>query len=220
MDAGNYVDAAQKLEEIVDANDENAEAYFLLGVARFNLGEYELARSAFERALELDPERAASVHHNLGALAYQMQDFQTAETEFKAALETDPDDPDTHYQLGATYLVQALPANTMTPDAEMLTRAEEQFEKALDLAPGKGEALVGLGNVYLLDNRVEEAVEVLEQAVDGNPEMGEALFALGRAYTLAGETEEARATLQRFLEGNPPEVWAEQARQILAQLGE
>ncbi|MGC9399382.1 MAG: tetratricopeptide repeat protein [Anaerolineae bacterium] len=220
IEAGEYQAAVQVLEEIVANNEENAEAYFLLGLSYFNLNQYQKARDAFNRALELDPQRAAAIHHNLGALAYQMGDIETAETEFKAALEIEPDDPDTHYQLGATYLIKALPAEQQTPDPERLAQARAEFEQALELAPGKAEALVGLGNSYLLENRLEEAIETLAKAVEASPEMPEALFALGRAYALNGQSEEAREVLERFLDTNPPEVWAQQAQQLLNQLGD
>ncbi len=220
IEAGEYQVAAQALEEVVAKNEESGEAYFLLGLSYFNLNRYQDARDAFNQALELDSERAAAIHHNLGALAYQMGDIETAEAEFKAALETEPDDPDTHYQLGATYLVKALPADSQMPDPEMLEMARAEFERALELAPGKAEALVGLGNSYLLENRLEDAVETLEDAVDANPEMPEALFALGRAYALVGQAEDARETLERFLQTEPPAVWAQQAQQLLEQLGE
>jgi tetratricopeptide (TPR) repeat protein len=220
IEAEEYQAAAEELEKVVAENKENAEAYFLLGLSYFNLNQYQDARDAFNQALDLDSDRAAAIHHNLGALAYQMGDIETAETEFKAALETEPDDPDTHYQLGATYLVKALPANSQLPDPEMLAEAQAEFERALELAPGKAEALVGLGNSYLLENRVAEAIETLQEAVEVNPEMPEALFALGRAYALSGQAEEARETLERFLQTNPPEVWAQQAQQLLGQLGE
>jgi len=220
IDAGDYAGVPQALEAIIAQDEEDAEAHFLLGLAYFNVNNYEKAREAFERTLALDPQRAAAVHHNLGALAYQTGDLQTAVDEFNAALTADPDDPDSHYQLGATYLIMALPANSLTPDQSMVVKAQEEFEKALELSPGKPEALVGMGNVHLLQNQVEEAISFLEEAVEQNPEMPEALFALGRTYAASGDVENAKATLQRFLESNPPEVWAQQAQEILTQLGE
>lgn len=220
IEAGDYATAAQGLEAWIAQNSDDAEAHFLLGLAYFNTGNYDKARTAFERTLALDPQRAAAVHHNLGALAYQLGELETAVEEFKVALEADPDDSDTHYQLGATYLVMALPADSLTPDEAMVKQAQTEFEKALELSPGKVEALVGMGNVHLLQSQVQEAIEVLEQAVAENPDMPEALFALGRTYAAAGQTAEAKQTLQRFLETNPPAAWAQQAQQLLDQMGE
>ncbi len=220
MDAGEFTAAADMLEQIVAQDQENAEAYFLLGLSYFNLANYEKAQGAFEQTLKLDPERAAAVHHNLGALAYQTGDMNTAIEEFKSALDADPNDSDTHYQLGATYLVLALPTEIQPPDEEKLQQAQAEFEASLALTPGKPEALVGIGNIYLLQNRLPEAIETLEQVVEDNPQMREALFALGRTYATAGDVPQAQATLQRFLDTDPPAVWAQQAQEILTQLGE
>ncbi len=217
--AKNYDQAALLLETIIAAEPNHAEAHFLLGLANFNLGRHAQAQTAFRRSLELDDERAAAIHHNLGALAYQINDYETAVAEFTAALQFEPNDPDTHYQLGAAYLILAIPENSFFPDEALLLQAQEEFETALHLAPSKPEALVGLGNVYLLQNRLPDAIAILEQAAAENPSMLEALFGLGRAYAIAGNNAAAQETLQAFLALNPPEVWAEQAREILTMLG-
>ena len=214
MDAGDYVGARDALEQVVASNAEDAEAYFLLGLTYFNLEEYEKARESFVRTLELDSDRSAAVHHNLGVLAYQIGDMETAVAEFKTAIEADANDPDSHYQLGAAYLQMA----STTSDVALLAKAEAEFKQVLTLAPGKPEALVGLGTLYMSQNKVVEATTLLEQAVEENPEMREALFALGIAYFSSGETVLAKQTLQRFLDTDPPTRWAEEAQDILAQI--
>lgn len=88
----------------------------------------------------------------------------------------------------------------------------------LTLAPGKPEALVGLGTLYLNQNRIAEATKLLEQALQGNPEMREALFALGMAYFASGDVDSAKTTLQKFLDTQPPEQWANEAREIMEQM--
>lgn len=220
MDAGEYTIAQQALEAIIAEDKENSEAYFLLGLSHFKLGEIAPARAAFNRALELDPERAGAVHHNLGSLAYQEGELETAEKELKTALELEPNDPDSHYQLGATYLMMALPLNDAPPNAERIAQAQAKFEECLELAPDKAEALVGLGNSYLLQNNLEGALELLEKAVEKSPQMPEALFTLGRTYAMSGQTEQAQTTLNEFLATNPPATWRQQAEDILNQLEE
>lgn len=219
LDAGDFQAAKTSLEQIVASDAENAEAHFLLGLAYFNLQDYTKAEEFFNRSLELDPGRAAAVHHNLGVLAYQLGNMDQAMQEFETALEIDPSDPDTHYQLGAAYLVMAFPMGALEPDAEFLAQSEAEFEQALDLSADKPEALVGLANVYMFQNKNSDAIGLLERAVEKNPEMREALFALGRAYAVSGQMDRARETLQDFLETEPPEVWAQQAQELLNQLG-
>ncbi len=65
IDAGDFESARTKLEAIVAADETNAEAHFSLGLTLFNLGDYTAAGEHFTRSLQLDPERAAAVHHNL-----------------------------------------------------------------------------------------------------------------------------------------------------------
>ncbi|MBN1247175.1 MAG: tetratricopeptide repeat protein [Anaerolineae bacterium] len=218
MDIGDYAGAKADLEAVLAENDENAEAHFKLGLASFNLGEYEAAKEHFNRSLALEPDRAAAVHHNLGVLAYQVGDMDTALEEFQAALAADPDDADTHYQLGATYLILAYPMGAMEPDADRLAQAQAEFDRALEVSPGKPEALIGLANIYMLQNEMEQAIALLEDVVAERPDMREALFALGRSYAAVGETDKAITTLEQFLQTDPPAVWAEQAEELLQTL--
>jgi len=220
IDAGDYEAAKVALEEIVAVDTQDAEAHFLLGLTYFNLQAYDQATDFFNQAMALDSERAPAVHHNLGVLAYQLGDMETAIAEFESALAIEPDDADTHYQLGAAYLVMAFPIGALEPDTTHLTQSQKEFEQALALTSDKPEALVGLANVYMFQNKLTEAIELLEKAVEKVPDMREALFALGRAYAVSGQMEKASETLHAFLETDPPEVWAQQARELLTQLGE
>jgi protein O-GlcNAc transferase len=219
MDAGQFETARTKLEEMLTQDEQNGEAHFKLGLTQFNLGDYQSARASFSRSLELEPDRAAAVHHNLGVLAYQTGDMTTALAEFQAALAADPEDADTHYQLGATYLIQAFPVGALEPDAALLQQAEGEFNRSLELVPQKPEALVGLANIDMLRNDMDAAIDRLEQAIAQSPGMREALFALGRSYAATGQQDKAKATLQQFLDTDPPEMWAQQAEEMLAELG-
>lgn len=215
IDAGDFETARTDLEAILAEDAENAEAHFKLGLVLFNSGEFEAARTQFNASLSFDPDRAAAVHHNLGVLAYQVGDMDTATAEFMAALEADPDDADTHYQLGATYLILAFPMGAMEPDAGRLQQAEDEFNRALAVESDKPEALVGLANIHMLRNEMPQAISTLERAIEQSPQMREALFALGRAYAAVGDTANAKTTLDQFLATDPPAVWAEQAEEIL-----
>jgi tetratricopeptide (TPR) repeat protein len=218
LDAGQFAAAKATLEQLIARDANNAEAHFLLGLTHFNLQAYDQAKASFNRSLEIDPGRAAAVHHNLGVLSYQLGDMDAAVTEFQAALAIDPQDADSHYQLGATYLVMAFPAGALQPDAGYLAKSQSEFELALQSAPSKPEALVGLANIYIFQNKVDDAIKLLEDALKQSPDMREALFALGRAYAVAGKNDQAKETLQRFLDTDPPDVWAQEAQQILDQL--
>ena len=54
----NFEEAKTHLEEIINQDDENAEAYFKLGICWFSLGDNDEAVDAFEEATELDDTNA------------------------------------------------------------------------------------------------------------------------------------------------------------------
>lgn len=217
LEEGRFLEARAMTESLIAHEPDHAEAHFLLGLICLRLEDAPCAERELKQSLALEPERKAAVEHNLGVLAFSQNKLDEALQHFQAALDADPDDLDTRYQLGAVYLVLALPEDSMVVDMQMLAQATAQFDAVLGRDPNKVEALVGLGNVRLIEGRYEEAVTLFERAVAVKP-IPEALFALGRAYAILGRGEEARATLQRFLDTNPPELWAEQARALLGQL--
>lgn len=216
-EAGQLTEARALLETLLLHTPEDAEAHFYLGWVCLRLEDAPCAEAALHKALQLDPQRAAAVHHNLGVLAFEQGKLDEALAEFQAALQADPDDLDTRYQLGAVYLVLSIPPDSMLVDTAKLDLAVAQFEQVLDADPNKVEALVGLGNARLIEGRYDESISLLERAVNTNP-IPEALFALGRAYAVVGRAGEARVTLQRFLDTQPPAQWAEQAQALLGQL--
>lgn len=216
--AGDFESAKAGLTQMLADDEDNADAHFQLGLVYFGLGDYRLAEEHFNRTLELDPDRASAVHHNLGVLAFQEGRLDVAREAFNAALEADPEDADTHYQLGATYLMQSFPEDAIQPEPELLAQAEAEFELARDLAPEKVEALVGLANAAMLRNDMDGAMQLLKDALERVPDMPEALFALGRVYAITGQADEAATTLQRFLETDPPQPWVQEAEDLLQQV--
>ncbi len=62
-----------------------------------------------------------------------------------------------------------------------------QAERQLLSVPGRPEALVNLGLLYLQTNRAHEAVAVLEKAIRLQPDDGGAWSALGMAHSISGE---------------------------------
>lgn len=217
MTDADYSAAQKLLETRLTADPDDAEAHFQIALVHFNQGSAGLAEEHFLRALALDPSRAPAVHHNLGVLAFSQNDIETAQREFMVALDLDPSDPDSHYQLGATYLMQAVPSDpaSMELDLAKLDLAVYEFEAALTLEPGKPEPLVGMANIHLMYGDSAAAIAALHTALENRPEMREALFGLGRAYFMAGDFESATATLNQFLATNPPPEWSLEAQRIL-----
>lgn len=66
LKSGKYKEAVEQLKEAAEQDKYAAEAYRGIGMAKWELGEYEAARNAFESALENGAEKTAALHNLLG----------------------------------------------------------------------------------------------------------------------------------------------------------
>jgi Flp pilus assembly protein TadD len=117
-----YRDAARWLERVAPTDWRYRGATFLLGLARYHMGDYSGAAEAFSRLARLAP--SPPVWNNLGVALLRSGDPAAFET-LRQALEADPADPD--YQFNAGYILWR---------QGDLAGARERFAAALALAPG------------------------------------------------------------------------------------
>ncbi len=220
LEAGEYAKAIASLEAVVEADPGNSEAHFLLGQAYNRTGDLLKAVDEFHTVLALNPDNGAA-YHNLGVTYFQLQQSRKAIDAFQAALRLDPDDPYTHYQLGTIYFNLALPADNVMapPDPQLLEQAIAEFETALELEENLPEALIGMGNVYIIQADYATAIEMLQQAIEQIPDSPEAYYALGEAYTQSGDVESACEAYSHFLTLGPPPIWLDQAQERMTVLG-
>jgi len=106
---------------------------------------------------------------------------------FSAAKTTD-NHPILWYKLANTYILKAF-----VNKQEVNPVAEEYINKALDLAPGRYEALYILTQLRLMQHREAEAINIIEQIVNKqtNPNYGEARWRLALVYFEGGRKQEA-----------------------------
>ena len=92
-----YRDGASWLERVGAADPRHRHASFLLGLARFELGDYAVAQRAFQSIAQEVP--LSEVFNNLAA-AESRRNLPQAEDDFRKALEGDSNDVDYHFNLG------------------------------------------------------------------------------------------------------------------------
>ncbi len=126
-------------------------------------GQFAEAVEEYEAALELDPGNV-DVMTNLGVAYYQLGQPSMAVDIYNQAIAIAPEDADIRSNLAAAYVQQYEPEG----DTEPLDMALEQYQKAVELDPDLPEAHFGLGIVYWLLERNDEAIAEFEefQAVD------------------------------------------------------
>ena len=75
---GSYEESIDRFKEAVEAKQNPGDAYRGIGIARWELGEYEAAKNAFESALENGAERTGTIYNFLGNCEMQLGDPKAA----------------------------------------------------------------------------------------------------------------------------------------------
>lgn len=78
LESGDYEEAVDKFKEAVDADKNPQDAYRGIGIAKWELGQYEAARNAFEAALENGAEKTATIYNFLGNCEMQLENPKAA----------------------------------------------------------------------------------------------------------------------------------------------
>jgi len=170
-------------------------------MAELNLGEsaYQQGRTSdairrFERALQIDPDRA-SVHSSLGVALLEKGRAVESLAHLQTAIVLDPHDADAHYNLGNTFLAMG-----------RSREAVAQYQQALDINPDDTETMNNMA--WILATSADplirdgtKAVALAERAVSltDNKEQ-RAVATLAAAYAEMGRFPEAVKTAQRALQ--------------------
>lgn len=135
-------------------------------------GDEEAADRAFRRAVRLSP-LSAELQADV-AEANQLAGREQAATRYyKRALELEPENPAHAFNLGTTYA-------RLAPESDQAEkyyrRSERYLERAAELEPLPGRfdlqaaAWISLGDLYVEQDRLEDAREAYEKALDVDPD--------------------------------------------------
>jgi tetratricopeptide (TPR) repeat protein len=131
FDKDNFRDAAAWLEKVGAAPAFDPDARFLLGLSRYEIGDFDGARIAYEQIART--RDSPEVRNNLGAVLLRLDRPEALEY-FRQALESDPKDPDYHFNLGYVLWKRG-----------EYEAAAERFRAVLDREEGDQDAILLLG---------------------------------------------------------------------------
>ena len=224
LDQGLERAAVEAFERAAQANPAPSTLY-RLGTLLAKSGEASRARSAFERALALQPD-LAEANNDLGALLAQQGDLPAAIERFRAALASTPDYPDALNNLGYALLLsgnndearglyeKAIALQPDFPEALNnlgllygrggdMERAERNFRAALSRRGNYGEAANNLALVLVSKGQMDAAVQLLEGFLEKTPQYQDAYVTLAKIHFSAGRSREGVQALERLLQRNP-----------------
>lgn len=138
-------EAASRLENAFGDSPANPEVADTLAVAEFKLGKSHDAVQRLEQALERFPDHLKS-SLDLAQMKIYAKDWEGAERVLKQAVAGSPQLPQAAVALGEFYNFRGRPDD-----------AQGEFEKALELDPQNGPALLGLAAIQIAAKRMDDA---------------------------------------------------------------
>jgi tetratricopeptide (TPR) repeat protein len=182
--------------ELCQANNQDANAWFMLGIIKGQIGRINEAEECCRKALTLQPNNY-SAWDNLGIALMLQGRAQEAKSCFENALRINPADEQACNAMG----------NLMREQGRQ-QEAVKYFRKALSIKPDYAEAHNNLANVYKDSCQTDIAIASYREALRINPNYTEACFNLGTALAAKGDLRAALASYRRTLKLQPGSVEA------------
>ncbi len=186
-------DYAQKA---MNAGWYDAGVYSIAGWAMYHMDEHERAREQFDHALELDPDRLASL--NGRALVHMETDeWDLARTDLSRSIQLDPEDPSA-YAMRAEIGIYVGTANAAMRD----------IEKARELDPEDGDYALFHARLLTAQGTPAAGLAVLEAAIADDDASLEALLLRAELRLMAGNVDGARKDAILASNNFPDEAFA------------
>ena len=225
---GKLDEAVENYLRALELNPKLAEAQFNLGHALLMQGKAEQATMRFQKALQLDPDHAEA-HNNLGGQLLNQGKLDEALVHLKRAIGINPELAEAHNNVGIILIQQGdlvaaishfQDAVRINPDFELannnLQRALAirdsmdteigKVQKELDARPADPGLHFKMGNLYLGQGQLRQAVVEFEKALALQPEFPEALNNLALAYISANQHDKALATFKKLIALQPDDA--------------
>lgn len=174
-----YAGAVELFTLYTARKSENPWGFYMLGLSARRAGEYELAETSFERALELDPKHVKS-YLNLSRVLLDTGRPAEAEAILAEAIALDPDIGQAQRLLGRAYSQQG--------DSG---KAIDAYMRAISIDSSDAWSMNNLGLVLIGQERFEEALKPLARAVEIDAAVAVFSNNLGMALERTGHIREA-----------------------------
>ncbi len=191
LQAGDYRSAIESFSELTRQFPERGHDWFLLGAAWHGAAKLTEAKTAFARAIALDPQHLEA-HFALAAVSLALGDAHTALQASQQAVGLAPGDPQAH-----TNLAIAQEACQQWP------QALASYDRALQLDATFADALKNRGALLASTGRLEEAIANNRRYASLYPNRFDAHFNLGDACLTGALFEESARAFTKAIELRP-----------------
>ncbi|MEP6517071.1 tetratricopeptide repeat protein [Microcoleus vaginatus] len=201
-----FEQAAAACQRVIQVKPD-ARAYKIWGNARQAQGKVEEAKNCYAKAIELDPD-FAEAYTNLGTLYAQEQQWQSAIAFYQKAIGLQPNLASTYRNLARVWTQMG-----------QLSEADECWFKAYSLEPAKAtpEEHIHLGDNFLRQNQVTQAIRCYCHAIELNPNSNEAYQQLGNALKAQKKVQEEVASYRKIIE-RPANIFGDLFKTVVVSL--
>ncbi|MCG8543850.1 MAG: tetratricopeptide repeat protein [Alphaproteobacteria bacterium] len=192
--SGRFREAEQIYREVLEADPDEPDANYLLGMLVSQAGDKEAAIERITRSIRVRPG-FPPVHNNLGTIYEEVGQQDKAVASYRRAIQLDSNMAEAHNNLG-----NALKA------ANDFAAAVRSFRKAIDIRPDFVEAHYNLGVANAEQGQLNEAMAAYRKAIALRPEFAEPYNNLGQAQKMLGRLDEAIANFRRAIAIRPNDM--------------
>lgn len=188
---GRAQEAADLLLPLVRVETQNGRAHYLLGSALFAIGNLSMAESEWREAIRLRPDLIAA-REALAALAARRGDTALLEATVDQLIANDTSNP-------RWYILRA--TAEMSSGKKDLANAD--LLKAISVAPNNPIGYASLGNLRLMQGKLQEAEKSYETALEKDPRFADALQGLMALYMQQNQPDKALARIDAQIQRAP-----------------
>jgi tetratricopeptide (TPR) repeat protein len=186
MDEGEFGEAVSYFDRAIEQAPEQAEAYNLRAVARFEQENYQQAVSDFSEAIRLDSSNYMP-YYNRGNAYQEQEKLQQALQDYSRAISIKANEKDVYLNRGVVYFKTGNYQQALD-DFNFALRLEEEADPV---------ALLNRAKTRLALSQWEEAVADLEKLLSLRPQDASAYYSLGIAYLQQNRQDEACESFRR-----------------------
>ena len=194
-DNGFNEEALSNLQYLTKYFPNDAEIFYNIGILYEKQKDYENAKKAYNKAIELSPQE--DFYYNLGEVLVSLEEWDDAINAFKTVLKTDVKDGNSYFNLGLCYYRK-----------DEINVATDMFQKAVELNPKDIFAYFYLGNIYQSMGLTNFAEDSYKKVLNISPDYSWAYFNLASIAYKNENLEEARDYLHKTIETNPMDIEA------------
>lgn len=221
----NFIEAEGVLNQVINFDGKNKEAYLLHGQLQEGINKFNEALKSYLKAANVDPTDADPLF-NIGVLYYKTKKYQEAVSQFKRVVSVNDRYPLANFYIGKSYLElgdannalefakneMSINPNLTNPyllageaymKSKNYTLAQEEFKKAIAISPRGVGVYILLARAYRLDDNLDIAEKMIIKAgqlESGNPDIYKEQ---GVIYENKGRVDQAITAYDRYIKLAP-----------------